>query len=51
VKKWSFAQIQEYGERFYVPGDRKITLNFALAQGMPVDPFVLLNFFENDNIE
>ena len=48
VKKWSFAQIGEYGERFYEPGDRKITLNFALAQGMPVDPMVLLNFFDPD---
>lgn len=45
VKKWSFAQIGEYGERFYAPGDRKLTLNFALAQGMPVDPEVLLTYF------
>ncbi len=45
VKKWSFAQIAEYGERFYAAGDRKITLNFALAQGMAVDPQVLLQFF------
>jgi 23S rRNA (adenine2503-C2)-methyltransferase len=45
VKKWSYAQIGKYGERFYTPGDRKITLNFALAQGMPVDPSVLLQFF------
>lgn len=48
VNKWSFAQIGEYGERFYAAGDRKITLNFALAQGMPVDPTVLLNFFDPD---
>ena len=46
VKKWSFAQIGEYGERFYTAGDRKVTLNFALAQGMPVDPAILLNFFD-----
>jgi 23S rRNA (adenine2503-C2)-methyltransferase len=46
VKKWSFAQIGEFGERFYAPGDRKITLNFALAQGMPVDPQVLLTCFD-----
>lgn len=37
VKKWSFSEMAEYGERFYAPGDRKITLNFALAEGMPVD--------------
>ena len=35
----------EYGERFYAPGDRKVTLNFALAKDMPVDPAVLLNYF------
>lgn len=46
VKKWSFAQIGEYGERFYNPGDRKLTLNFALAHGMPVDPEVLLTYFD-----
>ena len=46
VKKWSFAQIGEYGERFFSPGDRKVTLNFALAHGMPVDPAVLLTFFD-----
>ena len=45
VKKWSFKQMAEYSERFYKPGDRKITLNFALAQGMPVDSDVLLAHF------
>ncbi len=45
VRKWSFAQIGAYGERFYSNGDRKITLNFALAQGMPVDPRILLQSF------
>lgn len=48
VKKWSFEQIGKYGERFYEAGDRKVTLNFALAQGMPVDPGVLLKFFDPD---
>jgi 23S rRNA (adenine2503-C2)-methyltransferase len=45
VKKWSFAEMEEYGERFYAPGDRKITLNFALANDMPVEPAVLLRHF------
>jgi 23S rRNA (adenine2503-C2)-methyltransferase len=48
VKKWSFSQIGAYGERFYAAGDRKITLNFALARGMPVDPQILLRFFDPD---
>lgn len=46
VKKWTFNEIAEYGERFYAPGDRKITLNFALAKGMPVDVKVLRAHFD-----
>jgi 23S rRNA (adenine2503-C2)-methyltransferase len=46
VKKWDFNQMAEYGDRFYKSGDRKITLNFALAQGHPVDSAVLLKFFD-----
>jgi 23S rRNA (adenine2503-C2)-methyltransferase len=46
VKKWSLDRIAKYGERFYAPGDRKLTLNFALAQGMPVDPTILLSYFD-----
>jgi 23S rRNA (adenine2503-C2)-methyltransferase len=48
VRKWSFAQMAAYGERFYRPGDRKITLNFALAEGMPVEPGVMLRYFDPD---
>jgi 23S rRNA (adenine2503-C2)-methyltransferase len=46
VQKWSFSEMGAYGERFYAPGDRKITLNFALAQDMPVEPAVLLHYFD-----
>jgi 23S rRNA (adenine2503-C2)-methyltransferase len=46
VKKWSFEQMAAFGERFFMPGDRKITLNFALAEGQPVDPQVLLHHFD-----
>jgi 23S rRNA (adenine2503-C2)-methyltransferase len=45
VRKWSFAQMAEYGERFHKPGDRKITLNFALVAHAPVDAQVLLRYF------
>ena len=45
VKKWSFTQIADYAQHFHENGDKKITLNFALAQGMPVEPEVLLNHF------
>ena len=46
VRKWTFEQMAAYGERFLRPGDRKITLNFALAEGMPVEPEVLLRHFD-----
>jgi 23S rRNA (adenine2503-C2)-methyltransferase len=46
VKKWSFADMAAYGERFYRKGDRKITLNFALVDGNPADPDVLLRYFD-----
>lgn len=45
VRKWSFTQMAEYGERFYTTGDRKITLNFALAQDSPLDAEVLQSHF------
>jgi 23S rRNA (adenine2503-C2)-methyltransferase len=46
VRKWTFERMAAYGERFHQPGDRKITLNFALAEGMPVEPEVLLRHFD-----
>jgi 23S rRNA (adenine2503-C2)-methyltransferase len=46
TKKWSFAQIAAYGEKFFVKGDRKITLNFAAIEGAPIDPRILLNYFD-----
>jgi 23S rRNA (adenine2503-C2)-methyltransferase len=48
VKKWSFEKMAEYGQAFYEKGDRKITLNFALASGLPVDPNVLVRYFTPD---
>ena len=45
VKKWDFARMAAYGNRFYEEGDRKVTLNFALAKEMPVDPEILLQHF------
>jgi 23S rRNA (adenine2503-C2)-methyltransferase len=45
VRKWSFQQMAAYGDRFYQPGDRKVTLNFALSDSAPLDPAVLLRYF------
>ena len=48
VRKWDFEKIAEFGEAFFRKGDRKITLNFALAEGMPVNPDVLVQHFTPD---
>jgi 23S rRNA (adenine2503-C2)-methyltransferase len=46
VKKWDFSQLSEFGRRYYRPGDRKITLNFALADSSPVEVDVLQKYFD-----
>lgn len=46
VKKWDFEKISQFGNKYYHKGDRKITLNFALAENSPVDPQVLLKYFD-----
>ncbi len=46
VKKWNFREIGEYGNRFFKPGDRKITLNFAASNQYPINPKVLLDYFD-----
>lgn len=48
VKKWDFATIAGYGRHFFSPGDRKITLNFALSEHFPVSPEMLFDFFDPD---
>jgi 23S rRNA (adenine2503-C2)-methyltransferase len=46
VRKWNFSQMSKFGDRFIQNGDRKITLNFALAENMAIDQNVLLEFFD-----
>jgi 23S rRNA (adenine2503-C2)-methyltransferase len=46
VKKWGFERMAEFGKIYHRPGDRKITLNFALAENSPIDPEVLLRYFD-----
>lgn len=42
----SFAEMAAYGARFFAPGDRKLTLNFAPVQGAPLDPEALARVFD-----
>ncbi len=46
VKKWSFERIADYSNEFFDSGSKKIALNFALAEGMPVEADVLLRHFD-----
>jgi len=48
VKKWGLAEIASYGNTFFEPGDRKVTLNSALAEGAPLDAGVLAQRFDPD---
>ncbi len=43
--KWNFSQIARYGERFSANDDRKVTLNFAITQGYPVEPDIIKEYF------
>lgn len=46
VHKWDLSQIARYGREFWQPGDRKITLNFALIREVPVDAMQLQKHFD-----
>lgn len=46
VKKWEFDRIAAYGNRFYKKGDRKVALNFALAEDSPLSAEALFEHFD-----
>lgn len=46
--KWPLADIAEYGECFFREGDRKITLNFVLADKYTIEPDTLKSIFSPD---
>jgi 23S rRNA (adenine2503-C2)-methyltransferase len=46
VNRWNLAEIARYCKEFRQQADRKITLNFALVRGMPVDSDELRKHFD-----
>ncbi len=46
VSTWTLAEIADYGTKFFSLGDRKVTLNFALAKDSPLETDVLLKYFD-----
>lgn len=49
VETWDLARIAEYGMAFHREGERKVTLNFALAEGVPVEAEALRGLFDPDH--
>jgi 23S rRNA (adenine2503-C2)-methyltransferase len=47
-RKWGLERIARFGDCYHEEGDRKITLNFALTRGLPVDPGVIAAHFDPD---
>ncbi|MDD5090270.1 MAG: radical SAM protein [Candidatus Wallbacteria bacterium] len=48
AKIWDFRKISSYADSFFRQGDKKITLNFALASGSSFKPERLLDHFAPD---
>ncbi len=48
ISKMSFEEIAEYGKRFFNVGDKKITLNFAICKGYPVDVDIIRQIFDTE---
>jgi 23S rRNA (adenine2503-C2)-methyltransferase len=46
VHKWEFWEMARYGKRFFDPGGKKITLNFALSTVSIIDPDVMIRYFD-----
>jgi len=46
ARTWSFKEIAAFGERYFEPGDRKITLNFAPSRRAQLDPSRLSGLFD-----
>lgn len=48
IRKWTLAEMGAFGPKWWRAGDRLITLNFALADGVPLEPEVLEKHFAPD---
>jgi 23S rRNA (adenine2503-C2)-methyltransferase len=46
IRKLSLEELAQWGAEFFAAGDRKITLNFIVMAGYPIDPEVLRATFD-----
>lgn len=49
-KKLSLEKIGKYSNNFFEDGDRKITLNFAMIKGYPIDPEIIDQHFSPEKV-
>ena len=40
--------MRDFGNQYFEDGDKKITLNFALCKGYPIDTSIIRNYFNPD---
>ena len=43
---WNLGEIAKFGEKWYKKGDRKITLNFAVAEDSKINPEIVAHIFD-----
>ena len=46
IRTWSLEEMAGWGARFFAPGDRRVTLNFAPAVGLPLEPEAVAQRFD-----
>ena len=46
ISKMNFQEISEFGNKFVSKGDKKVTLNFAISKGYPVDVSIVRKYFD-----
>jgi 23S rRNA (adenine2503-C2)-methyltransferase len=46
IPKMNFQEIADFGNRFVCNNDQKVTLNFAMSKGYPVDVFTVRKYFD-----
>lgn len=46
IKTWEIERIAEYGREIYTEGGRKVALNFALIQGVPINSDAIAEKFD-----
>jgi 23S rRNA (adenine2503-C2)-methyltransferase len=49
IKTLSFDEMAEIGRSFRTNGDKRITLNFCLIEGIPIDPAVVREHFDPEH--